>query len=439
MISKPRLVSVAFLILLAASHEALADGVDPAQPLPPGHPSVTAPTASADPEQPGTQAGEPLPAGHPAMPPREPPQDRATPAGDLRPGTIEVHIHDGSDNPIAGAPVRLGIMKQDVAEGDSRSERTATTDVRGVAVFEGLAIGTAYSYRVTVQRDPAAFASEPLRLSETGGERVLLHVYPVTRDLREALVGARGVLFIQPREDVFQVEESFQILNIGTNAWVPADVHFQLPDGAKAFRAGEGMTDARFERSPSGNVELHGTFSPGQHDVSFQFQLDNRHDRRRSFRLALPPHVAELRVVSEGGRDLVLTADGFPESEPMRGQDGSRLLVTGRHLVRGDAPLEVIDVTLDNLPVPSSGRWYAVATAVCFAALGLWKALGRRGSGERARGQAEDRRGAEKLVLDELVALEKLRRDDAVGPRTYQETRSTLLGALARLHAADSS
>ena len=66
--------------------------------------------------------------------------------------------------------------------------------------------GTAYSYRVTVNQPPATFASEPVRLSESGGQKVLLHVYPVTRDLREALVGMRGVLFVQPREDVFQVE-----------------------------------------------------------------------------------------------------------------------------------------------------------------------------------------------------------------------------------------
>src|SRR5947207_918738 len=122
---------------------------------------------------------------------------------------------------MPGFAVRLGVMRQDVAEGDSRSERGGTTDAQGVVVFGGLPTGTAYSYRVTVDREGGAFASEPLRLSESGGQRVLLHAYPVTKDLARALVGMRGVLFVQPREDVFQVEVSFQVMNIGAQAWVP--------------------------------------------------------------------------------------------------------------------------------------------------------------------------------------------------------------------------
>jgi len=262
----------------------------------------------------------------------------------------------------------------------------------------------------------------------------LLHVYPVTRDLREALVGARGVIFVEPREDVFQVEASFQILNIGTVAWVPDQVHLVLPEGAKAFRAGDTMNDARFERTGTGPVELLGTYSPGQHEVSFQFQLDNHHVPRRSFRITLPPHVAELRLIAEGNRELVLTSDGFPDAEPMRGQDGSRLIVTGRHLVRGEAPLEAVEITLDNLPVPGAGRWYAVAVAVALGALGLWQAWGQRAAKARALGDAEDLTRAEDRVLQELIALERLHREKAVGPKTYDETRRALLEALSRLH-----
>jgi len=33
------------------------------------------------------------------------------------------------------------------------------------------------------------------------------------------------------------------------------------------------MSDTRAERGPSGAVELIGTYSPGQHDVGYQFQL----------------------------------------------------------------------------------------------------------------------------------------------------------------------
>lgn len=420
--------ALALLTLFASSPEARAQtAVDPDEPLPAGHPPVGA-------NDDGN--GEAAPPGHPgAMP--EPPQDRASAAPDLRAGTIEVHLHDGKDQPIAGMAVRLAVAKQDVAEGDSHSEHTGITDARGVVLFAGLSNESAYSYRVSASKDGGEFASEPIRLGETAGERVLLHVFPVTRDLHEALVGMRGVVFVQPREDVFHIEANYQVLNIGTQAWVPSSVHIALPSGAKAFRAGDSTSDARIERPGSGDAELLGTYSPGQREVGYQFQLDNDHESRRTIRIGLPPHLAELRVVAEGGRGMVLSADGFPAAEPMEGQDGSRLLVTGRRLARGEPALDFVEITLDNLPVPSAGRWYAVVMAAGLAVLGLVSAFPRRkGSDTRRRPIDEvEVTEAQDLVLDELVALEKLRRDDRIGPRTYEETRVELLDALARLEA----
>ncbi|HEX3597266.1 MAG TPA: hypothetical protein VHU80_19290 [Polyangiaceae bacterium] len=421
------------LFLLSATVPAGAQTVDPNEPLPAGHPSV----AADDPGDgdSGDSQGQALPAGHPGAPNAEAPQDRTSPAPDLRAGTIEVHLHDEKDRPIPAMPVRLGIMKQDVAEGDSRSERLGNTDARGVVVFDALSNGTAFTYRVSASKDAGDFATEPIRLGEMGGQRVLLHVFPVTRDIRQALVGMRGVLFVQPREDVFHIEVNFQILNIGAQAWVPSDVHVALPGGAKAFRASDSMSDTRFDRAGTGPVELLGTFSPGQREAGFQFQLDNEHVPRRTIRIGLPPHVAELRVVAEGARGMVLTADGFPAAEPMQGQDGSRLLVTGKRLSRGDAALDFVELTLDNLPVPSPGRWYAVIVACTLAALGLTSAFKRR-EGDKALPKsvsAAEMHEAQELVLDELVTLERLRRDERVGPRTYEETRGELLDALARL------
>jgi hypothetical protein len=424
---------VALLASLAAPSAAQAQGaVSPDEPLPAGHPPVAADAEGND----GADDGQAMPPGHPGATP-EPPQDRTSPAPDLRAGTIEVHLHDEKDQPIVGMGVRLGVMKQDVAEGDSRSEETGTTDGRGVVTFGGLSNGSAYSYRVTASKDGGSFATEPIRLGETAGERVLLHVFPVTRDLRSALVGMRAVVFVQPREDVFHIETNFQVLNIGAQAWVPQGVHVALPSGAKAFRASESMSDTRFERPGSGDVELAGTFSPGQREVGYQFQLDNDHESRRTLRIGLPPHVAELRVVAEGARGMLLSAEGFPDAEPMQGQDGSRLLVTGRRLSRGDPALDSIVITLDNLPVPSAGRWYAVAIAGALAALGLASALRRNKPEEKRRGSVDENEitEAEQLVLEELVSLEKLRREERIGPRTYEETRVELLDALARLEA----
>jgi hypothetical protein len=358
-------------------------------------------------------------------------------APDLRPGTIEVHLHDASEQPLPNFPLRLGIQKQDVAEGDSRTQRDGTTDDKGVVTFTGLDTGSAFSYRVTASQGPATFASEPLRLEATSGHRVLLHVFPVTRDLNQALVGARGIVFVAPREDVFQIEVSFRILNIGKQAWVPENITLSLPAGAKAFRASDAMKDTRVEKKASGAIELLGTYAPGESDVNFQFQLENDHTKTKRFSVELLPHVAEIRVIAERARGMSLEVDGFPEAEVVQGRDGSRLLLTSKQLVRGDAPFSTASIVLDNLPVPSTGRWYALGLAAVIACGGLFEAGRRRREPQVRSLPLAERKEAERLVLDELVTLEKLRQKELIGPRTYEESRADLLNALARLTPGD--
>jgi hypothetical protein len=412
-----------------------AGPIAPNTPLPAGHPPMNAPPDDGD----GDGAGAPASPHGPHGPGAEGPQvqDRVMRAPELRPGTLEVHLHDSSEQPLPNFPIRLGIQKQDVAEGDSRAQRDATTDDKGVVVFTGLDVGSAFSYRVTAAQGPATFASEPVRLEPTAGHKVLLHVFPVTRDLNQALIGARGIVFVAPREDVFQVEVSFRILNIGKQAWVPENITLSLPDGAKAFRASDSMQDTRMEKMASGELQLLGTYSPGENDVNFQFQLENDHAKSKRFRIELLPHVAEVRVIAERARGMALEVDGFPEAETVQGRDGSRLLLTAKQLVRGDAPLSSVSVQLDNLPVPSTGRWYALGIAAVIAFGGLFEAGRRRREPQVRALPVAERKEAERLLLDELVTLEKLRQKELIGPRTYEENRAELLNALARLTPGD--
>jgi hypothetical protein len=329
--------------------------------------------------------------------------------------------------------VELGVLFQTPAQGEDRKQLVATTSVDGLAVFQGLSVGSDYSYRAVVTQGGAAFASESVRLDGLTGHRILLHVYPSTSDIRRALLGMRGTVYVQPREDVFQVEASFQVFNIGAVAWVPGGLPLPLPEGAKAVRAQESMGDARIEKTSDGGLVLTGTFGPGQREIGYQFQLDNTHEAARSFRFALPPHVAEMRVIAEGPRSMTLEVAGFDEAEPTRGQDGARLLITGRRMAQGNAALEHLEVRLAGLPVPSAGRWYAAGLAAVLVGLGF-VALGRKpGSAGQATGPQGEAQEAEELILNELVTLEQLKREGAVGPRTYEATRSELLDALTRL------
>jgi hypothetical protein len=362
-------------------------------------------------------------------------KDAVVAAPDLAPGTIEVHVADPSERPLANTSVRLGLMRQDVATGDSREERVSNTDATGTATFRNMPVGTEFSYRATVRQGDGAYASEPFRLDERTGQRVLVHVYPVTRDIRQAMVGMRAVVFVQPREDIFQVETTIQVLNIGQVAWVPDRVRIPLPEGAKAFRASESMHDTGVDRSKDGEVTLHGTFSPGQHEVTFQYHLDNQHEPTQRFRMGLPPHVAEMRVFAEGPREMRLAVRGYPPAERTTGQTGGHLLVTGKRAVRGDAPLDEIDITLENLPVPGQGRWYAAFLAFGLAAFGTWSGFVKKALEPVAGPNNAEIKEAEELVYRELVALERLERGGHVGPKAYAEARAELLDVLSRLAA----
>ena len=130
---------------------------------------------------------------------------------------------------------------------------------------------------------------------------------------------------------------------------------------------------------------------------------------------------------------MELHVASFPDAEPMQGQDGSHLLVTGKHLVRGETSLDSISIALENLPVPSMGRWYAVGLALLIAGFGLVQMLRQSPSSARKLAREGEAEEARDLVLGELVELERLRKNDRIGPRSYEETRSELLDALARL------
>lgn len=387
---------------------------------------------------PDTEDGSELPNGHPqtAAGPSEsqrPMENRVGPAQDLRPGSVEIVVQTGTSQPLPGTVVTLGILKQEVAEGDSREHRTATTDTSGVARFESLPTGTAYSYRAVVESDGASYSVGPFRLDEMTGQRAQIHVYPVSRDLKSVLVGTRGTVFVQPREDVFAVEATFNVINVGNTTWVPDGVKLELPPGAKAFRANESMSDTRVEKTKGGDVLLLGTFSPGQHEVGFQFQIDNKHDSAKSIEVPMPPRLFEMRVFAERASGMTLEVPGFPESQSLDGDNGTPLLGTMRQLARGEAPIEKLQIRLGNMPIPSPGRWYAVLLAAALAVGGLLQLARKRSPATAQAGHATTE--AEGLILDELVEVERLHRLEKIGPRTYQEARSELLDALARLSA----
>jgi hypothetical protein len=358
--------------------------------------------------------------------------DHIDPAPELPKGTVVANIVDTEERPVAGIEVRLGVMFESVAEGQKRTELKNKTNERGLTQFNGLVPGSSYSYRVTVKKDGADFASTPFQLKETGGLSVTVHLFPVIHELAGAAVGLRGLMYIETRDDSFQVEGIFRVINLGHAAWVPHDVVIGLPANFKAFNGQDSMFGTKFEAEEGRGAKLVGTYPPGQRDLNFRFQVPKESSSTAVFRFVPAPRTAEFRVFAAAGPSMGMEVDGFEPAIRDRGPSGDPVLVTGKRAGRGQPELGPVVVTLTGLPVPSAGRWVAIAIAIVFAGAGGLAALGkwRLVSGEKLD---TDRSRACDLLLDELVALTRARARGEVGPETHQRTHRTLIDALTRI------
>jgi hypothetical protein len=380
---------------------------------------------------------QPMPAGHPAVggaaAPTGPEQDAVVAAPQLPPGTIQLKLVDAQGRPLAGADVSLGINFNKISEGEQRTEQRAKTNAEGLATFSGLTPSSDFSYRLTTKSGPAQYASDPIQLKPDMGMQALLHVYPVTRNIEEASVGSRGFVYVETRDDVFQFEVLFRVFNMGSVTWVPEGALLTLPAGFKAFKAGEAMTDVRFEEEPGRGARLAGTFSPGQHNVSFRFQLPREEESSAAFRFGLLPHTAEIRFIAEAAPTMQLDIEGFEKPQTDVNQNGQRVVVTRHVAQRGQPTLKSFDVVLSGIPTPGSGRWIAVLIAAAMAALGVAAFRGKLGQETQQDLQERDADRAQKVLLDELVELTRAKRDARIGPSTFETARRTLVEALARI------
>ncbi len=381
-------------------------------PLPEGHSSVDEGSGPHGGEAPGT-----------FQPPEDVEQEDAT----LPPGTITVDLRDGDGKAVRGESITLGMLINSIAKGDSRRHLQQTTDDEGRAVFRDLQTASNIAYRVSAGYQGGAFAALPFQLQQAKAMHVVLHVYPVTRELRRALIVCEATVAADLKDDRIQIEEALTIYNLGRTAWQPDDVRLALPDGFTAFSTQASMSDQGVDQA-EGGARLRGTFPPGRHDVEFRWQLPWSEEKDVDFQVGLPPHVAIARVMMSATSEMKLAAVGFPATELRRDTQGQSFQVTERHLGPDDTRLSALSVQLRDLPTPGPGRNIATFLAACGVALGLFVAVTRRGK----RPAADDATARRQTLLDDLVGLEQARAAGDVGPRTYERARRDILDAVAR-------
>ncbi len=241
----------------------------------------------------------------------EPPPDSELEDPSAPPGTIEVDLRDADDKPVPREDVTLGVLVNSIAKGDSRQHLQVTTDDQGRAIFAHLDLASNIAYRVSCGYQGGLFAASPFQLQQAKAMRVVLHVYPVTRDIQQALIVTEIAVAAEMREDRVQVEEAMTFYNLGRTAWQPDGVTMKLPEGYAAFNAQASMTDQGADAA-SGAASLHGTFPPGKTAIQFRWQLPWSEERDGEFDVGLPPHVAIAWVMMPAASRHQADLGGFP-------------------------------------------------------------------------------------------------------------------------------
>ena len=434
-------VKVGFVCALAATHVSAqtADSANHSPNSAQQDAPVGAPTDSED--APGAPGG--LPPGHPhidsgavtgdtGMPGARLAQDTVNYSASIPAGTVEIHILDAEEHPVANASVIVQLHRESISEGNTESRKEAVSDANGVARVERLLTDSAVSYRVKLSDGGVTYGMQPFQLNEHAGTLVTMHKYPIARDLKRAMVAMQSLVFVEPKDDVFQFEVVYDLYNLGKTTWVPEGLNLRLPNRWKAFNAQQSADDVRVESLDDG-VRITGAVPPGQHQITYTFQVPRENTSNANFEIDLPPNTMMAKVGLASGRRSELTVEGFADPEPMANQNGQRMLVAAKTFDRSVQMPTEIKFEVRGLPTVGPGRIVAGIIAFALAAVGLFMGLTRRGRSKAAKQAHSLQDRARERLIEELTILESAKVGGRIGPLTYEETRRTLVEALVRL------
>ncbi len=343
-------------------------------------------------------------------------------------GTINIEIRDAEDHPIPHAAITLGILHNTVAKGESREHKAVEANELGQAHFEGLATISGTAYRVTVPLDGATYGAPPFQLNPAKGMHVVLHVYPVVHDIKDALVVMQGVVYVEMKDDRIQIQQAFTIFNFGKVTWVPNDLVLPLGETFTALTSNTSMSDQGVDPVEKQGGRLHGTFGPGRHDVEFRWQLPYAGEANADFEIGMPPHMAAARVMVGASQQMKLGVEGFPEPQANVDAQGNHILETQRELKREDGELKSIKISLRDIPVAGPARIIATAIAAFGVSLGLFYGAS---SGKRTGRSSASSKTERAQLLKELEDLEKGHAAGDIGPKTYERARREIIDAIA--------
>jgi hypothetical protein len=362
------------------------------------------------------------------------------PGEGIPPGTIGLLLRNELNEPLPGAKVKLLVTHESIAEGNTNTVKETTTDIQGRGGFVGLSTESSYKYEAVVDFQNARYSTGEMHLRQDVGQIALLYVFPSTSKIDDTFVISRLLYALQPREEIFQVDVIVRLQNGGTKTWIPNDLALGLPDGAQAFRPAKGLGDLRTTLEGD-RIRITGSFTPGQHELTFGFQVPNPRTSDIQLDLRTLPNMTDSRVILEASETMGLQVAGLRPAEPTQGLEGQNaLMASGDFLAPGAQPAPaLLSAKISGMPERGAGALVASAFAAIIAVIGITFSAKRKGTNEASVISNEDRSRARELLLSELVALEGAHGAKEIGPKTYEQARRALLDSLARLTDNDAT
>jgi len=286
--------------------------------------------------------------------------------------TLPVH-------PVAGQLVRLQIVER-----GSSSERQTRTGARGEFVFTGLPVGGLRVFLVSTEYE---------RVSYDGGQRAILTADAPVRDVPLTVYDAtsgrgtlRGVLVfavVDVAPGALRVTTVEQVQNAGPRTIVPTraePVVFPLPPEAVDVQPLDGWQDPRVE---DGRLTDTRPLPPGVVQLTYAYQ-------ERPVREPVP---VEVKPPFGAARVEVLVSDAHLDVTATGLSNAGMIIASGRRYVRWSggpiAPGSTLTLRLGGLPAGGDG-WpgAAAGTLALVLAAGLVWTVAGRGVRSRARPKA---------------------------------------------------
>lgn len=243
-----------------------------------------------------------------------------------------MELRDADDKPAPHESVFLAQISTTPAP-----DVPAETDARGRAALSAPAwVGG--SARVVTGKGSGVFFTEPFQLPSRGGVHVVLHTYACSKQLEDTLTAFQSIVFVEAHGGGLKVTQALRSYNFARVAWLPR-LQLDLPGDASEFDSAIETNSSLAVQREGDRAVILGTMAPGKHELQLSFLLPLHGDGAR-FRIAMPPHVAQARVLAQSSGKTRLVVKGFPEATPME----TGMLGTEFRVQRQGTPLTEVDV-----------------------------------------------------------------------------------------------